>query len=42
MNTYVLEMIERNGFSLEQVNTVGHKFTADFGKLPDDNSFADY
>ena len=27
LNTYMLEMCERNGIELEQLNMVGHKFT---------------
>ena len=27
MNTYFLEMVERNGLTLEEVNIVGHKFS---------------
>jgi hypothetical protein len=32
MNTYFLEMVARNGLTLEEVNIVGHKFSENYGK----------
>ncbi len=35
---YVLEMCERNDYSLEELNIVGHTFSRDFGTLPSNNT----
>ena len=40
LNIYVLEMAERNGLELEQINIIGHKFSRDPKPVPKED-FAD-
>ena len=43
LNQYILEMSERNGIELEEINAAGHKFTRDPNPIPSnkDDSFVD-
>jgi hypothetical protein len=34
LNMYMVEMSERNGIPLEEINIVGHQFTTDFQPPP--------
>ena len=39
---YMVEMAERNGMTLEEINIVGHKFTKEWNQAPEwDPSFLD-
>ena len=34
INVYMVEMAERNGMTLEEINIVGHKFTKEWNQAP--------
>ena len=35
MNMYMVEMSERNGIPLQEINVIGHKFTKNFNQIPE-------
>ena len=42
LNQYMIEMAERNNINLDDINSIGHKFTKSYGEVPSTPPSSDF